>query len=141
MVAFSRSRQPAAHPPAPRPATCSAHRIEPNTPCLPAFSCQQWLAPTGNADLRMVLFKKRRDLSNGEVTVEGVEDTDHRCWALLGPRSKSWQAWGSTGTLAGRAEKCHPGTVLGGVRMFLLALSITHCPEQQRRPRLSWVQY
>lgn len=78
------------------------------------------------------MFAERRDLSNGEVTVEGVEDTDHRCWAVLGHRSKSWQAWGSTATLAGRAEKFQPGTVLGGVRTFLLALSVTHCPEQQR---------
>lgn len=78
------------------------------------------------------LFAERRDLSNGEVTGERVEDTDHRCWAVLGHRSKSWQAWGSTGTLSGRAEKCQSGTVLGGVQMFLLALSVTHCPEQQQ---------
>ena len=44
-------------PPLPlHPATCSAHRIEPNTPCPPAFSCQQWVAPAGNADLCTVLF-------------------------------------------------------------------------------------
>lgn len=71
------------------------------------------------------MFAERRDLSNGEVTVEGVEDTDHRCWAVLGHRSKSWQAWGSTATLAGRAEKFQPGRHSSG-RSANVPLSSEH---------------